>query len=132
MEGESTLHLLLWTDVTVMSALALAAVSGLWWKSGVALSANHFFAFVGSSQSGEGWLNFNGSKTTSTESQDEMEGGLLLDVVVGKSAAIFELLSSEDKSLLIRWNSFLILDLSPMREKKLDKRSVPYSVTQLT
>ena len=131
-KGKSTLHLLLWTDVTVMSTLALAAVGSLWWESGVALSANHFFAFVGSGQSGEGWLNLDGSETTSTESQNEMEGGLLLDVVVRESAAIFELLSSEDKSLLIRWNSFLILDLSPMRDKKLNKRSVPHVVTQLT
>ena len=31
-----------------------------------------------------------------------MKGGLLLDVVVGKSAAILELLSGEDETLLIR------------------------------
>ena len=40
-----------------------------------------------------------------------MESGLLLDVVIRESAAIFELLSSEDKSLLIGWDSFLVLDL---------------------
>ena len=48
---------------------------------------------------------------TSSKSEDEMESGLLLDVVVGEGSAVFELLSSEDKSLLIRWNSFLVLDL---------------------
>jgi len=37
--------------------------------------------------------------------------GFFLNVVVGKSAAIFKLLSSEDKSLLIRRNSFFVLDL---------------------
>ena len=41
-----------------------------------------------------------------------MESGLLLDVVIRESAAIFELLSSEDKSLLIGWDTFLVLDLS--------------------
>ena len=40
-----------------------------------------------------------------------MESGLLLDVVVRKSSVILELLSSEDKSLLIRWNTLLVLDL---------------------
>ena len=40
-----------------------------------------------------------------------MEGGLLLDVVVGEGSAVFELLSSEDESLLIRWDSLLVLDL---------------------
>ena len=40
-----------------------------------------------------------------------MEGRLLLDVVVGKGSSILELLSSEDKSLLVWWDTFLILDL---------------------
>ena len=40
-----------------------------------------------------------------------MEGGLLLDVVVGESAAILELLAGEDESLLIGRDAFLILDL---------------------
>jgi hypothetical protein len=41
-----------------------------------------------------------------------VKGGLLLDVVVTQSAAILELLSSKDKTLLIRGDSFLVLDLS--------------------
>ena len=40
-----------------------------------------------------------------------MKGRLLLDVVVGKGTAILELLSGKDKTLLIRGNSFLVLDL---------------------
>merc|ERR1712166_1552569 len=48
---------------------------------------------------------------SSSKSQDEMEGGLLLDVVVLESSAVFELLTGEDKSLLIWGNSFLVLDL---------------------
>ena len=40
-----------------------------------------------------------------------MECRFLLDVVVGKSSAILELLSSKDESLLIGRDSFLILDL---------------------
>ena len=40
-----------------------------------------------------------------------MKGRLLLDVVVGKSAAVFKLLASENQALLIRRNSFLVLDL---------------------
>ena len=41
-----------------------------------------------------------------------MESRLLLDVVVRKSAAVFELLSSEDEALLVWWDTFLVLDLS--------------------
>jgi len=48
---------------------------------------------------------------TSSQSENEMEGRLLLDVVVGESSSILQLLSSEDQPLLIGWNAFLILNL---------------------
>ena len=38
-----------------------------------------------------------------------MKGGLLLDVVVRKGAAILKLLTSEDQALLVRGNSLLVL-----------------------
>merc|ERR1712113_97724 len=44
---------------------------------------------------------------TSPQSEHEMEGRLLLDVVVGESSSILQLLSSEDQPLLIGWNAFL-------------------------
>ena len=40
-----------------------------------------------------------------------MEGGLLLDVVVSKGAAILKLLASEDETLLVRGDALLVLDL---------------------
>merc|ERR1711953_1302947 len=40
-----------------------------------------------------------------------MEGGLLLDVVVRKSATILELLASKDEPLLVWGDSLLVLDL---------------------
>jgi len=40
-----------------------------------------------------------------------MEGRFFLDVVIRKGSSIFELFSSEDQSLLLRRNSFLVLDL---------------------
>merc|ERR1712110_655409 len=48
---------------------------------------------------------------TTSESEDEMEGRFLLDVVVRKSSSVLELLTGEDKSLLIGRDSFLVLDL---------------------
>merc|ERR1719228_2772315 len=48
---------------------------------------------------------------TSTKSQDKMECGFLLDVVVAQGTTIFQLLASEDKTLLVWWDSFLVLDL---------------------
>ena len=49
--------------------------------------------------------------TPAAKPEHKVEGGLLLNVVIGKRAAVFELLAGEDKSLLIRWDSFFILDL---------------------
>jgi len=40
-----------------------------------------------------------------------MEGRLLLNVVVRKSTAIFKLFSGENQSLLVGWDTFLVLDL---------------------
>jgi len=48
---------------------------------------------------------------TTTEAEHQVEGGFLLDVVVSQGATVLKLLSSEDKSLLVWWDAFLILDL---------------------
>jgi hypothetical protein len=48
---------------------------------------------------------------TTTETKHQMKSRLLLDVVIRQSTTIFQLLASEDESLLVRGNSFLVLDL---------------------
>jgi len=48
---------------------------------------------------------------TTAEAEDEMEGRLLLDVVVSESATVLELLSGKDEALLIGRDAFLVLDL---------------------
>ena len=49
---------------------------------------------------------------STAETEDEMESGLLLDVVVGEGSTVFELLASEDESLLVGRDALLVLDLS--------------------
>lgn len=49
--------------------------------------------------------------TTTSQSQHQVKSGLLLDVVVRQGSAVLQLLTSEDQSLLVRWDSLLILDL---------------------
>ena len=95
-----------------MTTLSLSAIVSLGWKSGVAFSANHLLGLVLSGKSSEIWLNLDGSHTTASQSQNQVEGRFFLDVVVRKGSAIFELLSSEDESLLIRRDTFLVLNLS--------------------
>ena len=46
------------------------------------------------------------------ETEHQVQGGLLLDVVVAEGAAIFKLLASEDQTLLIGRDALLVLDLS--------------------
>merc|ERR1712180_222890 len=68
------------------------------------------------------WLNLKGDSLTgqclhedlhtSSQTKNEMESGLLLDVVVRESPAILQLFSSKDQSLLVWRYAFLILDLS--------------------
>ena len=48
---------------------------------------------------------------STTQTKHQVQGRLLLDVVVGKSAAVFELLAGEDQALLVGWDALLVLDL---------------------
>ena len=48
---------------------------------------------------------------TTAKSEDEMKSGFLLDVIIREGSSIFELLTGEDKTLLIGRNTFLVLDL---------------------
>ncbi|KFV01739.1 hypothetical protein N340_08256, partial [Tauraco erythrolophus] len=46
-----------------------------------------------------------------SQAQHQVQGGLLLDVVVGQGAPIFQLLASKDEPLLVGGNALLVLDL---------------------
>merc|ERR1719433_669374 len=48
---------------------------------------------------------------TSSQSENQMQGAFLLDVVVREGSSILKLLSSKDQPLLVWWDSFLVLDL---------------------
>ncbi len=47
---------------------------------------------------------------TTTKSQNEVKGRLLLDIVVWQGPAVFQLLSSKDQPLLIWGDTLLVLD----------------------
>ena len=61
----------------------------------------------------EGWPGFllDVVVKESAKTENEMKGGFLLNVKIRKSATVFELLASEDKTLLIRWDALLVLNL---------------------
>jgi hypothetical protein len=89
--------LLIWWDTFLILDLSLDVLDGVCWLD-----------IKGDGLTGEG---LDEDLHTTSKSEDQMESGLLLDVVVGEGSAVLELLSSEDKSLLIWRDTFLILDL---------------------
>ena len=48
---------------------------------------------------------------SSSQPQDQVQSRLLLDIVVAQGSSILQLLTGEDKSLLVRWDTLLVLDL---------------------
>ena len=100
-----------------MATLSLSAVDGLWWELDVALSADHLIDLVLLGKSSECGLNLELTHTATSKSKYQVESGFLLDVVIRESSSIFELLSGKDESLLIGWDAFLILDLSPISKR---------------
>ena len=47
---------------------------------------------------------------SSAQTKNEVESRLLLDVVIGERAAVFELLAGEDQALLVWWDALLVCD----------------------
>merc|ERR1719394_750404 len=67
------------------------------------------FNVKGNGFSGQGF-NENLHSTTS-QTKDQVKSTLLLNVVLAQSTSIFKLFTSEDQTLLFRWNTFFILNL---------------------
>jgi len=99
-------ELFLGAQLTGVSALFLSAVGGAGRETGVTFSANGLFAVESLGEEGEG-----GIVDATTKAQHQVQGRLLLNVVITQGAAVFELLSSKDESLLIRGDALLVLDL---------------------
>ena len=74
--------------------------------AGVALAADHLVLVILAGKDEQ-----RGLDDSTAETEHQVKSGFLLDVVVSQGAAIFELLSGENQSLLVRRDSFLILDL---------------------
>ena len=99
-------QLLLWTQLVGVSTLSLSTVGGSWRQSGVALSAHRLLTVVLRGQSLQGRLD-----DAASQAQHQVEGRLLLDVVVGQRSAVLQLLASKDQTLLVWRNALLVLDL---------------------
>ena len=56
---------------------------------------------------------------TTTQTKDQVEGRLLLDVVVGERTAVLKLLPSEDQALLVRRDTLLVCKI--VRDRRLNE-----------
>jgi len=99
-------ELLLGAELVGVTALALTAVGRTGGETSVALAADHLVAVELGGKSLERRLD-----DTTTKAEDQVEGGLLLDVVVGEGTTILELLACEDQALLVGGDALLVLDL---------------------
>jgi hypothetical protein len=88
--------LLIWRNAFFVLDLGLHVFDGV---GGLNLEGDRF--------AGQG---FDEDLHTTAESKHKVERRLFLDVVVRQGAAILKLLSGEDESLLVWWNTFLVLD----------------------
>merc|ERR1711937_572131 len=79
--------LLIWRNTFLVLDLGLHIVDGVAWL--------HIKSDSFTSQ------RFHKDLHTTTKTQHEMKGGLFLDVVIGESTSIFQLLSRKNKTLLI-------------------------------
>jgi len=90
--------LLIWGDTFLVLDLGLNVFNGVCWLN-----------IKSDGLSCEG---FDEDLHSSSKSEDQVKSRFFLDIVVGEGSAVFELLSSEDKSLLIWWDTFFVLDFS--------------------
>lgn len=88
-----------------MSTLPLPTISSPRRKPGITLTANCLLAIKLLGQKSQ-----RGIVHTATQTKDEMQRRFLLDVVVAQGTSILELFTGEDETLLIRGDSFLVLD----------------------
>jgi hypothetical protein len=99
-------ELFLGTQLTGVSTLLLSAVFGTRREAGVAFSAHGLVAVVRLCEQGQRRIIH-----TPTQAKDQVQCGFLLDVVIRQSAAVLELFSGKDQSLLVGGNALLVLDL---------------------
>jgi hypothetical protein len=104
--AQPLLELLLGSQLVGVATLFLAAVGGTRGQTSIALAANHLFAVELAGQGLEGGLD-----DATTQTQHQVQGGLLLDVVIAQGATILKLLAGKDEALLVGGDALLVLDL---------------------
>jgi len=92
-----------------VATLLLAAVPGPGGQGSIAFAADHLVDVVVVHEGAEVWLD---PPAAAEEAKLQVKRGLLLDAVVGHGAPVLQLRPRQDEPLLVRGDTFLVLDLS--------------------
>ena len=104
-QTHSLLQLLLGAEMVAVSALLLTAVVSTQRKTSVALTAHHLIAVVLLGQCSQGGLDH-----SSSHLEEHFNGGGLVDSASADGLRIVQLLSSENKTLVVVVDVLLLLD----------------------
>ena len=105
-DQSSLLQLLLGSKIVGVATGLLPAVGSPGVQPGVALPADDLVTVVLLGQDPQGGL-----YDSTSQSEDQVKGGLLLDVVVRQGPSILQLLPGKDQPLLVGRDPLLVLDL---------------------
>ncbi|BAT01542.1 Os07g0489650, partial [Oryza sativa Japonica Group] len=95
-----------------VAAFLLATVGSLVGKARDVLAADHLLLHLAAGEGEEVGLDHRVARAAAAaEAKHEVQRRLLLDVVVGQRPAVLQLLPGEDQPLLVRRDTFLVLDL---------------------
>jgi hypothetical protein len=85
-----------------VTTLSLTAVGSTRRKTSITLTTDHLITVVLGSQSLKRGLN-----NTTTKTENQVKSRFLLDVVIAQRTTILELLTSENKTLLVRRDTYI-------------------------
>merc|ERR1712241_1232201 len=104
-KSPSLLQFLLHPQMVGMSALLLPTVGSTRMKTSVTFTTDHLVAVVLLGQQPQRRFN-----PPPSQPQHQVKGRLFLNVVIAQRASVFQLFTGKDETLLVRRDSFFVLD----------------------
>merc|ERR1712241_481103 len=104
-KSPSLLQFLLHPQMVGMAALLLPTVGSTRMKTSVTFATDHLVAVVLLGQQPQRRFNH-----TPSQPQHQVKCRFFLDVVIAQRASVFQLFTCEDETLLVRRDSFFVLD----------------------
>merc|ERR1712241_1354583 len=104
-KSPSLLQFLLHPQMVGVTTLLLPTVGSTRMKTSITFTTDHLVAVVLLRQQPQRRFDH-----TPSQPQHQVKRRFLLDVVIRQRASVFQLFTREDETLLVRWDSFFVLD----------------------